>query len=195
MKLGLILECTKDGPDKAVYEYVVQCICGDIEIESVTLDNKRKLEEQAGDTAALLLDGGCDMVAIIWDQVPTWGGSKCLKTDRQKIFAALNTAEVNLQQVKLIGMDEMLESWLIADGRGVTAYFQSLTVHPREPFDDRKTLSRQKKPKEQLKKYNSRYNDFTDNVKIVKCLPDFQRAARYNAPFQRFKQFIESLCP
>jgi hypothetical protein len=181
MKLGLILECTKNGPDKAVYEHVTQRLCPDMAVQSITLDNKRKLEEQAGDASALLLSDGCMAVAIIWDQIPTWGGEKCLKNDRERIITALNTAGVDLKKVKLIGMDEMLESWLIADGRGATAYFQGLTVHPIEVFSDRKTPAKQKKPKEQLKKYNKRYNDYTDNIKIVQHLPDFERVGRYNA--------------
>lgn len=194
MKLGLILECTKNGPDKAVYEYVVKQLCADMDVDSITLDNKRKLEEECGASTALLLGDGCDMVAIIWDLEPAWGGKKCLKTDRERIFNSLNQEGVDLNKVKLIGMDEMLESWLIADGRGVTDYFQSMTSHPIPPFGDRKTPAKQRKPKEQIKKYNNRYNDFTDNIKIVKCLPEFKKAARYNPSFGRLKTLIEGLC-
>jgi hypothetical protein len=194
MKLGLILECTNDGPDKSVYEYVAQQLCESIELETVTLGNKRNLEEQAGLTASSLIEDGCEAVAIIWDQMPAWGGKKCLKTDRERIFASLSAAQVDLEKVKLIGMDEMLESWLIADGRGVTDYFQSLTSHRLEPFKDRKRMAAQRKPKEQITKYNNRYNDFTDNIKIVKYLPNFDRAARYNPPFKRFKDYVEACC-
>ena len=88
----------------------------------------------------------------------------------------------------------MLESWMIADGRGVTTYFQTIN-HQSPTFNDNKTSQEQTSPKDRLKKYNGRYNESVDNIGIVKALPDFTRAARWNDSFGHFKQSVEAICP
>lgn len=195
MKLGLILECTKEGPDKAVYEYVISKLCAGMEVESVTLDNKKNLIEGVGKAAASLLATGCDQVVVLWDLMPPWGGEVCRKSDCDKIIADLETSKVDLGKVKLVCVEAEMESWMIVDGRGVTDYFQSKSSRKLEPFGDKKRADEQSKPKDKIRRYNKRYNDYIDNIGIVKRLPDFNMAARWNDSFKRFKEFVVSKCP
>ena len=102
--------------------------------------------------------------------------------------------ECNLTKIIYCCIDEMLESWMIADGRGVTTYFQTIN-HQSPTFNDNKTSQEQTSPKDRLKKYNGRYNESVDNIGIVKALPDFTRAARWNDSFGHFKQSVEAICP
>ena len=83
---------------------------------------------------------------------------------------------------------------MIADGRGVTTYFQTIN-HQSPTFNDNKTSQEQTSPKDRLKKYNGRYNESVDNIGIVKALPDFTRAARWNDSFKHFKERVEAVCP
>ncbi|MGK7873814.1 MAG: hypothetical protein AB4426_11040 [Xenococcaceae cyanobacterium] len=72
MKVGMIFECGPNGADKAVCEHLVRMLKPDIEISSVTLNNKPNLLSDCGDAAASLLGEGCDRIVIIWDLYPPW---------------------------------------------------------------------------------------------------------------------------
>ena len=70
MKVGMIFECGPDGADKKVCEHLARMLQPDIEISSVTLDNKPNLLSGCGATAAQLLEDGCDRIIVIWDLHP-----------------------------------------------------------------------------------------------------------------------------
>lgn len=120
MKVGLILECTADGPDKTVCEYLVRMLDPTIEPSSVTLTNKRILIQESGKVAAQLLADGCKRVVIVWDLHPPWRDTKpCRREDRESILQSLTNAGVNPTNVFLVCIKEELEAWLLADERAL----------------------------------------------------------------------------
>ena len=196
MKAGFILECTPKGPDADIYPYVASRLCPTLTIvKPVTLGNKEGVMAEGALNASVLLESGCDYVFIVWDRMPKWGGTGRCADHVAHLEVELIREGVDLARVFLCCIDEMLESWLIADGRGVTTYFQGLTTHNVGIFPDHKKPSEQVNPKNKITRFNGKYNDYTDDFQIVKCLLDFNRVARWNASFGRFKTAIEQVCP
>ena len=70
MKIGMIFECGPQEADKKVCERVARQIKPDIQITSVTLDNKPNLITNCGKVAAQLIKQGCDRILIVWDLYP-----------------------------------------------------------------------------------------------------------------------------
>ena len=62
MKIGLILECGPEGADKKVCELVLSRLVPDLEIVTITLDNKPTLGEQCAASAAQLFSEGCERI-------------------------------------------------------------------------------------------------------------------------------------
>jgi len=195
MKLGFVLECTPNGPDADIYPYVAKQICLGVNVaKPETLRNKQNVMSEGALVALTLLETGCDYVFIIWDRMSRWGGTGRCADHIAQLDAELTKQSVDRSRVFLCCIDEMLESWIVADGRGITSYFQSLTTHNVGMFADCKKLSEQTNPKERIKKFNGRYNDFTDDFKIVKCMPEFNRPAQRNTSFRHFKESVEQIC-
>jgi len=117
MKIGLVLECMKDGPDQKVLEPLVgKLIPPPIEVTSRTLGNKPKLLKGCGAVASELLKDRCDRVLIVWDLWPSWGNENpCRLKDRNQAFESLAEAKVSLKKIRLLCIEQMLESWLLAD--------------------------------------------------------------------------------
>lgn len=195
MKIGFILECTAKGPDADIYPYVAQQLCSSLTIEKpITLGNKLRVMTEGAVSAHTLLEIGCDYVFIIWDRMPRWGGTgRCIEHVEQ-LQTALQREGIDRGQVFLCCIDEMLESWIVADGRGITAHFQNLTTRNIGIFPDCKKKAEQASPKERITRFNNRYNDFTDNFKIIQRMPDFDRAARRNTSFRLFVDAVRSIC-
>lgn len=76
MKIGMIFECGPEGADKKVCEHFARQLEPELEIISITLDNKPKLISECGRAASQLLKDGCDRVLIIWDLYPAWREKK-----------------------------------------------------------------------------------------------------------------------
>ena len=196
MKIGFVLECTPQGPDAEIYPYVAKRLCPGAEIaKPETLRNKQNVMNEGALVALTLLETGCDYVFIIWDRMPRWGGTGRCAEHITQLEAELTKHAIDRNQVFLCCIDEMLESWIVADGRGITTYFQSLTTHDIGTFSDCKKPAQQTSPKERIALFNGRYNDFTDDFKIVKCMPEFGRSAQRNASFRYFKESVENICP
>ena len=121
MKIGLVLEGMRDGPDQKVLEPLVKkLVPAPIEVTSRTLGNKQKLLKGCGAEAAELLSDEYDRVLIVWDLWPAWDTkSPCRKEDRDEALASLREASVNLRKVRLLCIEQMLESWLLADARAL----------------------------------------------------------------------------
>ena len=72
MKVGLMVECGRDGLEAVVCRRICDLLRQDhgavIEIDVVPMDNKRRLIEQSGTTASALLQTGCDRIVILWDE-------------------------------------------------------------------------------------------------------------------------------
>ena len=56
MKVGLILECGPQGADKAVCEHLAKLLDPEIEIVTLTLDNKPGLIENCAEAATTLFE-------------------------------------------------------------------------------------------------------------------------------------------
>lgn len=196
MKVGFVFECQPQGSDEQVYLYIAKKLCEKFEIlpENISSlgDKKTVLQESAMDVK-IMLENGCRFVFIIWDRMPKWGGTGRCQDHKTEIAKNLMTEKVDATKVILCCMDEMLESWLISDGRGVTDYFKTFSrLSP--VFPDHKTKAEQTAPKERIKKYNGRYNESVDNIGIVKALPDFSRIEKRNDSFAEFSKAVKEIC-
>jgi len=133
MKIGFILECGPMGADKKVHTLLAKRVQPSIEIDAVTLDDKKKLIAGCGAAARVLLKT-CHRVLVIWDLYPAWrqrGELPCRHTDRLAAFASLDAARVPRGRVTLVCIDAELETWLIADERAVKAVLTKLkSPHP-----------------------------------------------------------------
>jgi len=202
MKIGFVLECQPKGPDAAIYPYLANFFCPELEIEKPeTLGNKSYVMSDGPDVAEILLESGCDHVFIIWDRMPKWGGTGRCEDHIAIIEARLAELEIDQDKITLCCITEMLESWLIADSRGINNWLATKTNRNLRSFDDHATEAEQTAPKERIKRYLGehfnkwKYNDYNDNFAIVKQFPDFDRVARRNASFAHFREHIERICP
>ncbi len=189
MKIGMIFECGPQGADRKVCEYLAKQIKPDLEIESVTLDNKQKLIIDCGQAAAQLLTDGCHRVLIIWDLYPSWQREEapCRKEDREAIERSLNIAAADKEKVALVCIEEELEAWLLADHRAVSAVLSK----PHRKVN----IKRQRSPERHnpKKRMNRLFNEnlgrpYIDRVyaeQIVKAMPDLNRLKKVET-FRRF---------
>lgn len=191
MKVGMIFECGPDGADKKVCEHLVRMLDANIEMVSVTLDNKPKLIARCGQAAANLLRVGCERIVIIWDLYPAWREKKqkpCLKEDRDAIFRVLEQAGVNPALVHLVCIEEELEAWLLADGGAISAVLS--TRSRKVKIKSRKKTEQIRNPKKHLDRLFREHarRPYVDRVhakKIVQALPDLKKIIRC-ASFRRF---------
>jgi Domain of unknown function (DUF4276) len=191
LKIGMIFECGPAGADKKVCEYLARQLQPEIEIMSVTLDNKPKLIGDCGRAAAQLLQDGCDRVLIIWDLYPAWREKKqkpCRREDRLAIHKSLENEGVPLANTHLICITEELEAWLIADGRAVSAIL-STPEHP-VTIKDTKNSERKANPKKYLNQLfrqhkGKPYSDLQHAEKIAQLMPDLNKINRCSS-FMRF---------
>ena len=192
MKIGLILECTHDGPDQRVCEYLAGRLRPNIEVVSVTLRNKPNLIARCGDTAAQLLSEGCQRIIIVWDLYPPWrhrGERPCRREDREEIFKSLGQAGVNLLKVHLVCIKEELEAWLLADTRAISeAIFIMTGRRPRvTDIRDPESIRNPKARLDNIFRQHTyrQYQGHNHAIKIIRELPDFNRIRRCQS-FARF---------
>jgi hypothetical protein len=196
MKVGFILECSPQGPDALIYPYLANLFCKKLELtKPETLVNKQRLINEGPLIAQTLIVDGCDYVFIIWDRMPKWGRSGKCEDDIAILEQGLSQLKVNRDQIVLCCISDMLESWMIVNGKYITQYFQQFSTKPIQYFGDNTDKASQSDPKNRITKYNGRYNDYIDNFKIVKLIDDFRMHSRWNDSFKFFKESIESICP
>ena len=195
MKIGFIFECGPEGPDVQVCRHLVHKLDPIIEFISSTLDNKKKLVENCGTVAKVLLDE-CEKVIIVWDLYPAWrerGMRPCRHEDRQAIFRSLQAENVDLSKVFMVCIQEELEAWLLADNRAVTAMLKPLKhPHPVGRISKYSNPDRIKNPKTTLTRIfnhelgNGRgYVDYQHAILIAKEISNFNRIRRSDS-FKRF---------
>lgn len=199
MKLGLILECPRQGTDHQVYEYVIKKLCPAIEVVVVPSGstNKPGMIAKCGEVAkTLIANEACDKVAILWDLIPAWGGKACRKVDVEAITNNLNAANVDLTKIKLICIEPELEGWLVVEGTALTNYKTGIChPHPVKKFPGVKLSAKSNAGKKTISKYlERRYNDIADAIRITKNIDDFDKIARKNESFARLKIVIEEIC-
>lgn len=145
MKIGLVLECAKNGPDQQVCEYLIEQLRPDTKVVSVTLTEKNNLIARCGDAAAaLLLQETCQRVVIVWDLYPPWrlenprSEEQCRHHERAGILRSLKEAGVTSRSVHLVCISEELEAWLIADNRAIERAISRLTNRRRPRIREEK---------------------------------------------------------
>jgi len=199
MKVGLILECPKQGTDHQVYEYVISRLCSDIEIVVIPsgASNKPGLISKCGMIASTLFEAEkCDTVAIIWDLMPPWGGTACRKQDVEAITLNLIDNNVDLNNVKLICIEPELEGWLIADGCALSRYKKALHhPHSVKRFNGKVLPPQSNDAKKIISRYlERRYNDITEAIRIAMQITDYSKIARKHSYFARLKIYVEQIC-
>jgi hypothetical protein len=179
MKVGLILECGPDGPDKQVCEHLANQIRNDIRLLTVTLDNKSELIRLSGAVAAMMFAKGCQTVGIVWDLYPAWrvGAPDC-REDCDLIRKSLRDAGVDTRNVHLVCIAHELEAWLLSDERALRNVLSTTTHRARVQRVNRP--ERLNNPKNLMNRMflencHRPYNDMTDALKIAKRINDFSR--------------------
>ena len=202
MKIGIVLECGPDGPDKHVCKHLAELILRDAnmkaELAFATLDNKPNLLQECGAAASVLLNQGCERVLIVWDLYPAWrerGKKPCCIEDCQTIFGVLEAANVDRSRVALICIQEELEAWLLADGEVLTGFLQSINSHVKKVPHHKSPERIGCNPKTALNKLmqaslGRKYEDYVHARKIVVRIDDLTRLRKVCPTFQRFEQKI-----
>jgi len=196
VKVGLIFECGPQGADKKVCEHLIKTFFPGVElVPSVTMSDKKLLVMNCGKVARALLDDGCDLVLVVWDEQPRWGEVEertFCHNDVAKIRGSLRGAMVDDGRVRLVCIKQELEAWLAADERALSAFLSS----PAHPFKCPKC----KKPDEKLNGKKHLYQVFQDAKRpkyidldhalfIVQQVSDLTRLRKLQS-FARFEQLL-----
>lgn len=200
MKLGFILECGPEGADAKVCRHLIKMINETHDkslkmIEPVTLGDKPTLIQNCGNAAKQLIETDkCDRVIILFDvdSKKSWNKNRDLKTDREDIFKALDTNEVNREKVFLVGIIRELESWLISDGRALENFFRKLTKRSPGRISAAKNPEHEADPKAWLNRLfrehggrTRKYRDWKHAELIAQQFPSFREVGKCST-FQRF---------
>jgi hypothetical protein len=203
MKVGMIFECGRNGADGKIYPYLAQQIRTDIEVNSIFLDSKPKLIEGSGQSAKNLLEiDCCERVIIVWDLRPPWQvqrtHSLCAVEDCNRIIEVLKSSQLTppqLQCVRLICIEQELETLLLFDEQALGQYLESILRHPCRIRHTRRP-ERHENPKKVLYKIFQEnhfrpYDDQRDAEGIIK-LASFNKL-RHCPAFVRFERRIRAL--
>ena len=201
MKVGLIFECGPQGADKKVCEHLIKTFFPEVEIvSSATMSNKQLLVMNCGKVAHALLEDGCDLVLVIWDEQPRWGeieDKTFCHNDVAKIRGSLKGESVDHNRVRLVCIKQELEAWLAADERALSAFLSS-SAHPFR-------CPKCKKPDEKLNGKKHLYQVFQDAKRpkyidldhawpIVQQVSDLVRLRKIQS-FDRFERLLLGTAP
>lgn len=179
MKIGMICECTRDGPDVKVGEHFVKLFVPGAEFFGVPMTNKAILIRDCGrEVRRLIEEKKCDFVFIVWDLAPAWPDRKqkrCRRRDKEGIEQSLRAAYGDGKQPRdklvLLCLEQMLEAWAIVDSQAVMDYVKKPT-HPVPRFKEARRPDTERDPKARLSNYfdqaKQRYNDYVATAPIIK---------------------------
>lgn len=201
MKVGIIFECGPQGADKKVCEHLVRTFFLGVELApSVTLSNKRTLVGGCGKAARGLLEAGCDLVLIIWDEQPRWGeleDKPFCRNDVEAIRLSLRAEGADDERVRLVCIKQELEAWVAADERALSAYLSrdsrpfkcSRCKHPEHFLNGKKHLfqvfQEAKRPA---------YRDLEHALPIIQKVENLVRLRKLQS-FARFEQLLLGEAP
>ncbi len=195
IKIGLIVECERDGADQRVCEHLVSRLRPNSDVITVTMGGKPNLINGCGDVAAQLLRESCERVIVVWDLYPPWrrGNAPCRRDDRLLVYQSLEQAGVSSPPVEIVCIREELEAWLVADNRAISMAIQKL-IGRRVRINEMKDPERVKNPKVRLRKIfaehtHRQYQEHIDALRIIRELPDLKRIRRAQS-FVRFASKI-----
>jgi len=199
MKVGLLVECGRQGLEAVVCTRICELLRErrdvKFEIDIVPMDNKARLIQECGTTAALLLGNGCDRVVILWDERPAWptvGDKLCWHRDRVDILANLHEAKAQAAKVHLVCIEREFESWLLHDKRMLACMF-STVEHPI-PVKPPRHPDRLPNPKGTMtrlfrKHGRGTYVDVQHAKQFTRCLADLNGLRRCDT-FRRFAEKV-----
>lgn len=199
MKVGMICECAPGGPDVKIGEHFVKEFIPGAEFVGVTMTNKANLIRDCGREVRRLLERErCDVVFIVWDLAPAWPDMKaerCRSRDKEGVRSSLKAAYGGGAQpadkLVLVCVEQMLESWVVADNNAVVEHVRRPTHKPPR-FTAIKHPDREKDPKSRLISYFQQagraYNEHVDAVPILK-----QASHSMLRRSESFKRFAEKL--
>ena len=197
--IGLVLECGPQGADKQVCEYLLQQMRPDVKIRSRTLDNKANLLRDAGQVAGQLLKGHCTCVLIVWDLRPAWPDKDekpCRHAEREVLLTRLAEAGIPPgAPVHLICIEQELESWLLANGRAITAYLSTPT-HPYRAERERDPDGVRQPKAMMINHFKAargwRYDDKVHAIRILQADAVDLARLRRSASFARFEAKLQA---
>jgi len=196
MKVGFIVECGPEGAETKVIPHLARMIDAAVEPDVVPLGRKPVLKRECGGWAKALLERGCSCVLIIWDLLPDWGeyeGKGCRHDDKIEIAESLKSAGLKPadNRIRMICIEKMLEAWLIADERALSAFLSTQT-HQVNVIRQTNT-ERIQDPKAALTalfgRSHSRIRRYVDRqhaIQIARAWPDLTRLRRLQG-FIRFE--------
>lgn len=199
MKVGLIVESGKAGLEAVVCRRICDLLAHEenaqLEVDIVALDNKRRLLEECGTTAAALLGGGCDRVVILWDERPAWPSTNeklCWHRDREHALGQLAAAQVPTHQTHLVCIEREFESWLMFD-HDLLSRVLSRRTHPVR-FPKQNKPDRNNNPKGTL---TSKFSELAHETYVdVTYAPIFARHLESTSRLRRcrtFQRFVSKL--
>jgi hypothetical protein len=198
-KLGLVLECCRDGADERVLKCLTRRLSPDTEVKKVAaMQDKRKLMQQGVDAAEKLLTAEkCERVFIVWDLQPEWQDDKGEPFDCEEECDLLRAqlADRGIEdKVDLICILQMLETWIVADHPAVSAHL-SRPTHPYN-FSKVKKLETNTDTKALLieacieaRGRGNRYNDRLDAVRVIQRVEEPSRLQKVGS----FRRFVNKL--
>jgi len=196
MKVGLLVECGREGLEAIVCRNLCQLIAADrdieIELEIVPMDNKARLLEECGTATANLLANGCERVVILWDERPAWpemGAPLCWHNDRVQALAELQAANIPEDAAFLVCIEREFESWLLFDNKMLECVL-SRPAHPVR-VDKQRNPHRQANPKGMMttlfrKLAGKTYVDVQFARQFASCFSALNRIRRCET-FKRFE--------
>jgi hypothetical protein len=131
MKVGFIVESGPEGPEVDVIPFLANLVDQSLEVDKpVSLGDKDKLRRDCGPWVKKLLDRGCERVLIVWDLMPDWGeyeGRGCRHDDKEQVASSLARAGLNSTdpRIKVVCIEQMLESWVLADNMAVSEFIST----------------------------------------------------------------------
>lgn len=196
MKIGMIFECGPGGADQQVCEYAAKRLAPKITVSSVSLDNKKMLLAKCGRSAKALLGKGCKRVIIIWDLHPAWEkGTPSASRDKAQIKKALKSENIPMSRISLVCIEHMLEAWLLADERALSAAIPP-KAHParvrvKAPGGNPDKIQNPKRRlAEAFQRHRGRpYKDHLHAAQIARAIPDCTRL-RHSPSFRLFAKAL-----
>lgn len=201
MKVGLIFECGPQGADKKVCEHLIKTFFPGVQIvPSVTMSNKQLLVMNCGKVARALLEDGCDLVLIIWDEQPRWAEIEektFCHNDVAKIRGSLRGEIVDDERTRLVCIKQELEAWLAADERALSSFLSSPT-HPFRCPKCRKPDEKQNGKKHLYQVFQDakrpKYIDLDHALPITQRIVDLTRLRKLQS-FARFEKLLLGTAP
>lgn len=196
-KVGIITEAPRGSGDEQVFRWLIEQLCPEMQPVIIGNRNKKELINDCIEEAIALLDiDGCESILVIYDRMPRFQPKmQLLPTDpQQSIEQRLNQQGIR-DKVQFIRIDEMLETWLIADEAAVRNYL--IKKHKPNPvpgpFNGGRKQNHNPKPKDLIEEYLNEYNSTTTALPILKEA-DLKKVSQRCSSFASFQKFIQENC-